>query len=574
MKRRVARWGAILGMAALLCFLSGCGTNKTPIAGVQMHAQLQADGGLAVTEQIEYTLSPRVRNLTHVLEAPEVTDVSVSARPARGETTYFAQQTQGQLGQNGTFVMEQADATRTVLSLFHQFPDGGGTVYVTYRYTLRGLTQRYSDAGTLTWDLLGSNGWEVPIARWSMRLSLPIRQEGRLDIDVIRAPKAAVWNRTTDGIQISAQNVRAGARAQVQLDFAPELLVYVTPQAGPPLANLRAERQADTRHTLLWGISWGGGCLLLMLALGAWYYLRVDRDPRVPRVAAERGTLGITAPAELSTLIPLAGGVRKRDVVAMLLHLIHRNHLALVPPPAGLPLSQHTMDQVRIARRPAPRDTLLDGEFFLIHWFIDTLGDGQSVSLGAIRNGTRDPLGRDFRVWKRLVNEQIAQRPWFETLSPYREILAAIGGIMAIASVIVARTMAAPLAYCGLGAGVLLVAYALRMRRRTPAAAQEVARWKNLQAKIHKGDVHSIQTIAQWERILLYAQALGLGKQAAVAMQRALNAQPHGEGWPDAREATFLAWPLLEYGRQLPQWFDLFCRSAQPGVHPEQLIRK
>lgn len=564
---RVARHLVLLAMATVLLSLAGCAAPVVSHPRVVMTAQLKPDGSLTVSETVDYSLPSRVRSISRMLDADsigDIADVSVTGRMPDGRTVSFTESRQGSPGDSGVLVKQPVDDTHMLLTLYHPFPDtdADGVITLTYRYTLLHMAERYPDAGTFTWDMLGSKGWNSPIEQWSARVAMPIVEQDPLDVSALKAPRAAQFKRTTDGFSFSAEHVQAGGRVQIQVTFSPELLTYVPVLSSPPLAALRAGAQAKYNRSRLVGITWITGCWVAAIALGYWFYRRVDRDPDVlPASMRHEPALGITAPAELSTLMPLAGGLSGRDVAAMLLHLIHRNHLAMVPPPLGQALTQDTLDQVRIARRPAPEDTLLDGEFFLIHWFIDTLGDGRSVTLEQIRRTPRGRFRSDYRVWKRLVQTQIAMRPWFENLSPYREILFGLGCALALATPLIALAAEAPLAWWALPAGTLLAAYALRMRRRTPGAALEVQRWQRLRAQLKANTAHNVRTIAQWERILLYAEAMGIGREAATAMQHTVNSDPAGTSWPDAREATFLAWPLLEFGRQLPQWFHLFCRS-------------
>ena len=569
---------ALLCAVGPLFFLSACSISRHQLPKVSVVAELQPDGSLRIAEEITYELTAGVRSISHSLEAAhagDIADVSAAAHLADGQRVRFALRDHAELGDSGALVARPADESHLLLTLYHPFtlPNASSAVAavtVTYSYTLRGVAQRYSDAGTFTWEPLGSRGWDVPIAQWSARVALPARPEDRLDVTLLHAPPRAAFTRLSDGVMLSAQSVRAGTRAALRVDFAPEVLVYTPITPGEPLAALRAEARHTAIQRSALGYGWAALCALSALGLGAWFYHRGERKrknpgPQPPKPRQE-AMLGVTAPAELSTLVPLAGGVGPRDVAAMLLHLVHRNHLALLPPDTGLPLTRETMDQARLIRLPAPRDTLLDGEFFLIHWFVDTLGDGKAVTLEQIRRAPRAAFDSDYRVWRQLVNEQIAQRPWFEDLRAERKALIALGGALLVGTPAMRALDALPVAWLGAPIGAATIAYALRVRRRTASAALEVRRWRSLRVQLLAGSVHGASTIAQWERILLYAHAMGIGPQAAAAMQAAVAAEAKGEApaWPDAREATFMAWPLLEYPGHLARWFELLCAAIMP----------
>ncbi len=559
------RLAMLCAMAALL-LLCGCSAAAETLPEVRIFAELMPDGSLQVSEQVVYALGARVRSISHTLEAAraeDIEDISVSARLPDGQMVFFRQQESATLSNSEALTMRRTDNTHVLLTLIHPFPVEGGRLMVNCQYTVRNVARRYPDMGTFTWDALGSHGWDADIERWSLHIALPITVQDPLSVARLAMPRHTEFTRGADGLRFAADAVKAGARARVRVDFPATALPYVSYAANQPLAALREQEQAMRNKALMIGTGWAALCLLATAGLSLWFYHRVDKDPRaLPPTLRHGPSLGITAPAELSALMPLSFGAGSRDLAAMLLHLVHRNHLTLLPPPTGLPLTRATMDMLRITRRPAPHDTLLDGEFFLIHWLIDTLGDGKSVTLEQIRRAPRKQYRSDYAVWRRLVDEQVAQRPWFENLSPYREILAAVGGVFLLGTPLIALLLHAPRAWWALPVAALTVAYALRMRRRTPAAAMEVQRWRALQAQLKEGTVRGADTIAQWERILLYSEALGAGREAAEALQRAANAEPGGVPWPDAREATFLAWPLLEYGNRLPRWFELFCEGV------------
>lgn len=562
---------AVAALLFLSVFLNACSESKRVLPNASIVAALQPDGSLRVAEEITYAFPAGVQSVSHALEAAradDIADVSVSARLPGGRRVIFDLRERAELGDSAALVAHPVDDSHVLLTLYHPFGDAAGTVTVTYGYTLRNMAVRYSDQGTLTWNPMGDRGWDASIEQWSARIVLPAQSSDNLNVKILRAPARAKLERYSDSVALTAQSVRAGARATIRADFAAEALIYVAQTPGDSLATLRAASQAREAKSAWLGYGWVALCALASLGLGLWFYRQADHDPRLLPPRLRQGpSLGVTAPAELSTLVPLAGGVGQRDVVAMLLHLIHRNHLALLPPDSGLPLTRETMDQARLIRLPAPRDTLLDGEFFLIHWFIDNMGDGKSVTLEQIRRTPRARFASDYRVWRQLVDEQIAQRPWFEDLRKQRRALVMLGGAMLLGTPVLLALGALPLAWLGIPIALTVMGYAMRARRRTSSAALEVQHWRVLRQQLLTGQVHGVATIAQWERILLYAEAMGMGSQAAAAMQTAVVAEAQGEvsSWPDAKEATFTAWPLLEYPGQLTRWFELFCQAILPG---------
>ncbi|MDR3052017.1 MAG: DUF2207 domain-containing protein [Oscillospiraceae bacterium] len=572
--RALRRAALACALPALLWLLAAC-AGQAPLPQVRIQAELKPNGDLAVTQEIAYDIAPSrqgalTQGLTHTLYAQgdgEIADISITARLADGQSVTFARDDDAAPGDTAKFSLRAADG-RAVLSLYHPMPRAGGRQTVIYRYTLPGLARRYSDSGALDWDALGPQGWDRGIADFSLRVALPLSDRASAHVTVPTAPPQAQWGHSTDGLALSARNVAPGQRVRAQLDFPAAVLPYQPFTSRESLADLRAAQAAKQDRAAILGAAWAGASLLVLGGLLLWQRGRTRRaaySGSLPR--GQEPLLGITAPAELSALTPLARSAGAEDMVAMLLHLIHRNHLALLAPPPGLPLCADTLDQARVVRLPGPRDTLLDGEFFLIHWLIDLVGDGKSVSLGQMRRAPRAGFGADYRSWRRLVNRQIAQRPWFADVDAERTALALPGCTLVAGTLAMALLGAAPWAWLGLPAGAALVACARRLRRLAPAAQRETLRWQGLRQQLLDGPPLRVETIAQWERILLYAQAMGIGQQAAQAMLRDGQRGSRGMPWPDAREATYLAWPLLEYADRLPEWFALLCQAvAAPAV--------
>lgn len=216
----------------------------------------------------------------------------------------------------------------------------------------------------------------------------------------------------------------------------------------------------------------------------------------------------------------------------------------------------------RIERIPAPRDTLMDGEHFLIHYLVDVLGDGKGVALSALRDVKPREFKKDFRAWRKLVDRQLARKPWFVDLTQKRIQLALMGGVMIVGSAFVSLILGAhSSAWWGAVMGVWLMLYAFSMRKRTPEAMHEIQIWQTFGRKLLVGGVGRVDSIAQWERIILYAEAMRMGDQAIDALAERVEA---GATYPDARQATFLAWGLLDYPDQLRYWFRLLTQAIRP----------
>ncbi len=560
-------------LIALGLVLYSCTARQT-LPRARIYAQLEPNGDLDVTEQIDYDLAPGTLGLTRTLDAATLSDFAASALLPDGRTVQFLPNASAVPGDNGGMIIRQK-GTETMWTLYQQFPAQGGRITATYRYTIRAITKRFSDGATLTYDALGKQGWPQGIADFSLRVALPLTQNDTVDAVMQRLPRGTTWNRSTDGVVVTGRDLPAGQRLTMRLDFSSTLLIYQQVLPGQKLADIRAAERAATDRARVLGAGWALACILMATGVLGWLYWRRHREEpeQTPLRHSGGPPMGITAPAELSTLMPYAEGVGARDLVAMLLHLIHRNHLALVAPDRRMPLTEESVDLARIVRLPGPRDTLLDGEFFLIHWFIDLLGDGKSVTLGQVRRTPRAQFQTDYKAWRRLVNRQIAERPWFEDMRREKRALMLPGGVMVLGTIMLSIMGASSFVWLGLPVGAGLIAYAQRMRRRTPAAIREVARWQALAQQIQDGQVDYVTSIAQWERILLYAEALGLGHEAAVALQQAWWESGQAMPFPDAGQATFLAWPLLEYREGLPRWFDWLCEAIASPCGQERDLR-
>lgn len=553
---------------ALLCafllsllLLPACSLSRDyHLSAYQQTAQVLPDGSLLVDEQATYVFDDESDGLTRQLTAPEGQSIeieSVSWQPANGNATALSASQPAQ-AEEGTYTLsgQADDLTLTI----HQPQAGAAQGTLQVRYTIRTPAERYSDISTIVWAPLGTKGLPNAVDNVALRLVLSVSQAGQVHAAMLQGPGGYNLYAGEGGLQLDYASMPAGDEVLLRVDF-PEVLLSHQAARPEALLTIRSQQQLEALHQLSLGLSWCVACWVLGIALTIYCYHKFDKDPQNVSAPPSSRMMGVTGPAELSNLMPFSTGAGAHDFSAMLLHLIHRNHLRLYPPRQGLSLNAETIGMARIERLPAPRDTLMDAEYFLIHYLVDVLGDGKSVALSDIRDAKKSEFKKDFRAWRKLVDRQLAGRPWFVRQDSQRIILALLGSILVLGSAFVALVLRAPMAWAGLPPGLWLMCYAFLMRKRTPEAMYEIQIWQTFGRKLEMSGLGRVDSIAQWERILLYAEAMQMGDLAARELAQRVT---FGMTFPDAGQATFLAWGLLDYPMQLAEWFDLLTDAIRP----------
>jgi hypothetical protein len=275
-------------------------------------------------------------------------------------------------------------------------------------------------------------------------------------------------------------------------------------------------------------LNWLVPTLVTIVGAGIWLrlYLRYGREP-VPVSPPER----LAEPPYDWTPVQLGllwnqGGLGLRDMVASLIDLVRRGVLELRAEPvsvleAGGLVGVSEEYDCLVARAPGRADEMTAAERYLVDEIVFRYAGGQtSASLTeAMVEGALEHRAACARVarWRTMAEEEPTPFPFDDPVSRQMSArgttlgAALLAGsfllgvvfpsVMILALMIVAGAMTA-------GSGVI--------RRRTPEAAEALARWQAFRR--HLGEVSSLRDVpphsaAIWERYLVYGVSLGVARR-------------------------------------------------------------
>lgn len=264
---------------------------------------------------------------------------------------------------------------------------------------------------------------------------------------------------------------------------------------------------------------------ILWFAIITYIYIKYDRELKHSFEGKYYRELpGEYTPAEMSSLLSM-GSVQTRDITATLMDLVRKEQLLLTTNKSvkkGIFKDKEIIDYIVSRNQNAPSIGLKKHESFLMDWFIDKIGDGNSVVLDEISDYTKTKTGArkftsDYSKWCDLAKKEAEKNDFFDSTCKK------------------GRTIGVLLSFVYLGLGILLytvfrtafglvlilqflilMIFSARISRRTAYGNEQNAMWlafKNFLKDFSHLDKAEIPSIVIWEHYLVYAISLGVAKE-------------------------------------------------------------
>jgi uncharacterized membrane protein len=123
----------------------------------------------------------------------------------------------------------------------------------------------------------------------------------------------------------------------------------------------------------------------------------------------------------------------------------------------------------------------------------------------------------DYTRWLNLVKEEASQNDFLDTTSRKGKLLGILAGIAYfLLGIAIFLFMLTPAALALALQGILLIAFAARIKRRTAYGNEQQAMWqafKNFLKDFSSLDKAQLPSIVIWEHYLVYAISLGIAKE-------------------------------------------------------------
>ncbi|MEW8956017.1 DUF2207 domain-containing protein [Clostridium sp.] len=416
----------------------------------------------------------------------------------------------------------------------------------TYRYVLKNVAEKYNDIATFNRKVI-DKGWDVPLENININITIP---EGAAKEDLkvfahgpLNGASSIIDNRT---FNFTVPFVNKGEVVETFILFPKDLIKYSTRTYNEDKLNEflemekgfaeeanklrererarieREEKLKNTRNKLspLFFSGIAAGVLILL------YMFKRFGGELEPEFKGEyyRDLPGDYTPAVMSYLVH-DRSTNPEDIMATLMDLVRKKKIKIVKideeDKKGKIKSKYKIEKIESANL----DRLYPHERFIIKWFIDHLGDGESIILDNIKKKVKkksaaERFNRDYDTFKNLVKEAGESKNFFERNRVTGSgIFYALGVLITIAFGILAIILKSIVSGIAAILGIIIIlsiAGLSNAKKKSRYGVEEDAKWrafKKFLRHFSNMDKADIPSIVIWEHYLVYAISLGVAEE-------------------------------------------------------------
>lgn len=428
-----------------------------------------------------------------------------------------------------------------------------------YEYTLLNVAERYKDIGVFNRKVIDSN-WDVPLENIHITILIP-EGANKEDLKVFaHGPLTGVSKILDERTFIfEVPEVMPGTFVETLAIFPPQLipdskrvydetklpLILENEQKLAEEANRERERAREEmrrreelerkrleREARLKSIRdriWPVFVVILLGGLYSWikFILKYGRDPK-PEFQGDyyRELPGDYTPAVMTCLLT-KGRIDSKDLMATIMDLVRKKKITInrIQREKGL-VFKKMEERYEISKIDgAVLDDLYPHESFLIHWFIDKLGDGRSLILDDLKSILKKrskalEFHEDYEEFRSLVREQGEAQGFFtknDLSGSSKYVLIALALLIGGPILTIGLKAASGVFMFLLGFVFLFTMWVVyTIRKRTRYGVEQVAKWKAFKKFLlhfSNMDKAEIPSIVIWEHYLVYAISLGVAKE-------------------------------------------------------------
>ena len=416
----------------------------------------------------------------------------------------------------------------------------------TYSYVLKNVAEKYNDISTFNRKII-DKGWDVPLENINVKITIP-EGANKNDLRVfahgpLNGASSILDNRT---FNFTVPFVSKGDVLETFILFPKDLIRYSTriynvdklnefldkEKGFAEEANRMRERERErlkreeelrgTRNKLAPLFFGGIGAGILSLL----YMFKKFGGDLEPEFKGEyyRDLPGDYTPAIMSYLV-YNRSTNSEDIMATIMDLVRKRKIKISSVDEegkrGKIKTKYKIEKIN----NVSLDSLYPHEKFIIKWFIDHLGDGESVILDNIKQKLKkksaaNRFNRDYDTFKELVNNEGEKQNFFGQNKVHgKEILYTLGFIIAIAFGVLAIILKSAISAVAAGLGVIIIvamAFLSNIKKKTRFGVEENAKWMAFKkflrhfSNMNKADIPSIVI---WEHYLVYAISLGVAEE-------------------------------------------------------------
>ena len=251
---------------------------------------------------------------------------------------------------------------------------------------------------------------------------------------------------------------------------------------------------------------------------------------------------GDYTPAEVSALV--WGTLHLRDLMATALDMIRKNYLVINvvnnnETKKDISDEENTHNEntnnYKISRnKQIPPEQFKAHESFLIEWFSNKIGNGESVTTNEINEYVKDKKNylqfkSDYDKWISLVKKEADSLNIYEKSIKHGKHIGSCTGVVYIIGGIIISTLLTVISSIILTVlGIVLLVYSVLIKDRSAYGNEQCAKW--LAFKKYLKEFSNLEgaedlSITHWEQYLAYAVSLGVAKDVVKQIPDVCNEQ-------------------------------------------------
>lgn len=415
---KLSKWLISLFAAVIfvICFGNEAWAEEITLTKDIIRAEITRDGSMLVTEDLTFDISGKYNGVFKDISYDKAGEISdITAAEVKGNLMPYKEVKSASNGDAGVFTLEK-ESKNVRVKIYSPSKNEIKTFRITYKIT--GAVKKYNDIGELYWKFIGREN-ETFIENLEIFVTLPVGSRKEEMKIFGHGPRDGNWNIIDDStVKFTANNISSGTYVELRTIFPKELLSVMNTSINEnKFDSIMAEenryiedkvKRAEQRKKFVEATKWITVPMCILSVLLIIYILTSRKKHDANDLLAMRNIRNYN-PAVLA--YNANGFSSDKELLATIFDLVRRNYLSILV----VELVDGKMHKINKLKEKD--EGLLKHEAYLMHWIIDEIGDGNTVTLKQIKKyGKNNPgnFTRQFDNWKREIALQAEKENLFD----------------------------------------------------------------------------------------------------------------------------------------------------------------
>lgn len=515
----------------------------------QIESQLLGNGDLSITEDITFRFNDKFNGVFREIlleKTSGIQDINV-AEVTEGSESQYKRVNDAKKGDSGVFVVIQ-DADVDKVQIFSPSRDEQKTFRISY--TVKNVAIRYNDIGELYYKFLGSEN-ETPIDSFTVEVRLPQNDvNDEVKIFAHGPLNGNITRKTNNIVYMQVKDVPKGTFIEGRVLFPKDFILnsnnlvdknnYKNILDEEASFQKKIEEKAAknvARSNLFGNISFvisAFEIIIFVLLLS-----KFRREKNIYEITRSNAIPEDCTPAVASYLVTMTDD--SNTIIATILDLFRKGYIE-IDGGQEYTMKRKKLRDFTITRVKEDDVILLNHEKHFMHWILDEIGDGKSVTTRDIEKYSKDNdsgFQSSYYDWQKKIKEDAIKKGYFDKSSKkYAGFLIIISSITLVFSLITLGFKSL-FGLILLGTSILLLIYGITLySRKSDYGYSQYKKW--LEFKKHMNEYKNYNGIDDLTKYpldisLIYALGLGIDKKVIKKfnINKAYNNQSYyqSNGW-------------------------------------------